>query len=187
MGSYYYLLPGTSPTYHADRFINRLLEIKNSRNLRSGSILLVADIHTQCSAAEMVTFVQRIKQRTGIYPVVYLENGETIRRTLNNATRAQKSVLRQCPYWLALYTNKNSGLKTPRKLTKASGVWSDWCMWQYGGVWWQNGRSLPHHYRGGNWRTPKYFGDLDRPIERSGFNGNTEQFYNFWKRRAWAW
>lgn len=187
LGSYYYLLPGTSPTYHADRFVNRLLEIKSSHGLRTGSILLVADIHTQCSAAEMVAFVQRIKQRTGIYPVVYLENSSTIRRTLNNATRAQKSVLRECPYWLALYTNTNPGLKTPLKLTKASGVWSDWCMWQYGGVWWQNGRSIPHHYRGGNWRTPKYFGVLDRPIERSGFNGNTEQFYNFWKRRAWAW
>ncbi|MFK7911287.1 MAG: GH25 family lysozyme [Akkermansiaceae bacterium] len=187
LGSYYYLLPNTSPSYHADRFINRLLEIKKSRGLRTGSILLVADIHTNCSAAEMVAFVEGIKKRTGKYPVVYLENSSAIRRTLNNATRAHKSVLRKCPYWLALYSNTNSGLETPRKLTKASGVWGDWCMWQYGGVWWKNGRSVPYNYRGGKWKTPKYFGNLDRPVERNGFNGTTEELYAFWEKHSWAW
>ena len=187
LGSYYYLLPGTSPTYHADRFIDRLHSIKRSRGLRTGSILLVADIHTRCSASEMVTFVKRIKERTGKYPVVYLENSSSIRNTLRNATSAQKSVLRKCPYWLALYSNSNPGLETPRKLAQASGVWSDWCMWQYGGVWWENGRSVPYNYRGGSWRTPKYFGNLDRPIERSAFNGSHEQFYAFWRSRSWAW
>ena len=187
LGSYYYLLPGTSPIYHADRFINRLLEIKNSRGLRTDRILLVADMDTRCTAAEMVAFVQRIKQRTGKYPVVYLENSSTIRRTLNNATHVQKAILRQCPYWLALYSSKNVGLETPQKLANASGVWSDWCMWQYGGVWWQNGRSVPYNYRGGSWRTPKYFGNLDRPIERSGFNGSTAELYTFWNNRAWTW
>lgn len=187
LGSYYYLLPGSSPTYHADRFISRLREIKTSRGIRASQILLVADIDTHCSAASIVAFVKRLKERTGKYPVVYLENSDAIRRTLQNATRSQKSVLRQCPYWLALYSNKNPGLETPMKLAKASGVWSSWCMWQYGGVWWKNGKSQPYHYRGGNWRTPKYFGNLDRPTERSGFNGSTKELYAFWNKRAWKW
>lgn len=187
LGSYYFLLPDSSPTYHAERFISRLREIKSSRGIRTNSILLVADIDTRCSAANIVTFVSRIKQLTGKYPVVYLENSGTIRRTLQNATSRQKSILRRCPYWLALYSNKHANLETPQKLAKASGIWSDWCMWQYGGVWWKNGRSNPYNYRGGSWRTPKYFGNLDRPIERSGFNGTTKELYSFWKKQAWSW
>tara|TARA_B110000908_G_C10267017_1_gene465213 strand:- start:8185 stop:9021 length:837 start_codon:yes stop_codon:yes gene_type:complete len=187
LGSYYYLLPGSSASYHADRFISRLHEIKSSRGIRSGQILLVADIDTNCSAANMVAFVSRIKKLTGKYPVVYLENSSTIRNTLQNATRSQKSILGKCPYWLALYSNNNKGLETPKKLAKASGIWSTWCMWQYGGVWWKNGRSNPFNYRGGSWRTPKYFGNLDRPTERNGFNGSTKELYSFWNKQAWAW
>lgn len=187
LGSYYRLLPESDPVYHADRFLSRLREIKASRGLRTPQILLVVDADVHSSAAQIVRFVSRIKERTGKYPVVYLENGDAIRRTLQNATRSQKSVLRQCPYWLALYSNNHTGLETPAKLAKASGVWSTWCMWQYGGVWWKNGRSRPYNYRGGNWRTPRYFGNLDRPVERSGFNGSTEALYAFWQRQSWAW
>jgi len=187
LGSYYFLLPGSSPTHHADRFISRLREIKSTRGIRTNSILLVADIDTRCSAANIVAFVSRIKKITGQYPVVYLENSDTIRSTLQNATSRQKSILRKCPYWLALYSNKYANLETPKKLAKASGIWSTWCMWQYGGVWWKNGRSNPYNYRGGSWHTPKYFGDLDRPIERNGFNGSTKELYSFWKKQAWAW
>ncbi|MCP5538391.1 MAG: hypothetical protein H7A51_19425 [Akkermansiaceae bacterium] len=187
LGSYYHLLKDSAPNYHAERFINRLREIKSSRGIRANQILLVTDIATDCSAANIVAFVSRIKQLTGRYPVVYLENSSTIRRTLQNATSSQKAVLRRCPYWLALYSNTNKGLETPYKLAKASGVWSDWCMWQYGGVWWSNGTSRPYNYRGGSWRTPKYFGNLDRPVERNGFNGSTEELHAFWKKQAWNW
>ena len=141
LGAYYRLLPDSSPIYHADRFLNRLREIKSSRGIHTAQILLVVDADVHSSANQIVRFVSRIKERTGKYPVIYLENGAAIRRTLQNATRAQKSILRQCPYWLALYSNTHTGLETPAKLARASGVWSDWCMWQYGGVWWKNGRS----------------------------------------------
>ncbi|WP_435893609.1 GH25 family lysozyme [Oceaniferula spumae] len=187
LGSYYYLLPGTSPSYHAERFINRLREIKASRGIRADRILLVADIDTNCRADEIVAFVSRVQQLTGKYPVVYLENGSAIRRTLQNATGAQKSILRKCPYWLALYSNTNAGLETPQKLADASGVWNTWCMWQYGGVWWKNGRSQPYNYRGGSWKTPKYFGNLDRPTERNGFNGSLEELRQFWFKQSWVW
>ncbi|GAA5495354.1 hypothetical protein Rhal01_01529 [Rubritalea halochordaticola] len=187
LGSYYYLLPDSDPHYHAHRFINRLRSIKASRGLRTDRILLVADIHTDCSISRAVYFVSEIKSITGKYPVIYIENGPGMRARLNAASAREKSILRQCPYWLALYSDKHAGLETPLRLTQASGIWSNWVMWQYGGVWWKNGRSVPHNYHRGSWHTPKYFGNLDRPIERSGFNGSTSELYSFWNSRAWKW
>jgi hypothetical protein len=171
----------------ADKYIARLREIKRSRNLHTPKILLAADIHTKCQAWQIVAYLKRIKELTGVTPVVYLENSGSIRRTLNAATPAQKRFLRQHPYWLALYSTSNTGLETPQKLADASGVWNTWAMWQYGGVWWENGRSKPHYYRGGSWNTPKYFGNLSQPTERNGFNGSRAAFYQFWNKHAWAW
>jgi GH25 family lysozyme M1 (1,4-beta-N-acetylmuramidase) len=187
LGTYYYLLPDSNPTALADKYIARLRQIKRSRNLQTRKILLAADIHTQCQAWQIVAYLKRIKQLTGVTPVVYLENSDSIRRTLNNASASQKRFLRQHPYWLALYSSGYSGLETPQKLANASGVWGSWAMWQYGGVWWENGGSKPHHYRGGSWRTPKYFGNLSQPTERNGFNGSKAALYRFWNRHSWAW
>lgn len=187
IGSYYYVLPGESAKVQAHRYINRLRQIKSNRGLTSDKILMVADMHTKLQPSVMVSFIKEVRQLTGVYPVVYIENSSTIRARLRSATSSQKSTLRKCPYWLALYSNTHNGLKTPQQLTDASDVWSTWAMWQYGGVWWENGRSKPHHYRGGSWRTPKYFGNLDRPIERNGFNGSTQQLYAFWDKHSWRW
>lgn len=187
LGTYYYLLPDSNPTALADQYIARLREIKRSRNLQTPKVLLAADIHTHCQAWQIVAYLKRIKELTGVTPVVYLENSSAIRRTLNAATPAQKRFLRQHPYWLALYSSSNSGLETPQKLADASGVWNTWAMWQYGGVWWEKGRSKPHNYRGGSWKTPKYFGNLSQPTERNGFNGSPAAFYQFWQKHSWAW
>lgn len=187
LGTYFYLLPSDNPTATADRYIARLQQIKRSRGLRTSKVLLCADIHPKCSAWQIVTYLKRIKQRTGVTPVVYLENSDSLRSTLNNASRSQKSFLRKHPYWLALYSDKSARFPTPQKLAEGSGIWSNWVMWQYGGVWWKNGRSNPYYYRGGNWQTPKYFGDLSQPTERNGFNGSKEELYAFWNKHSWAW
>jgi GH25 family lysozyme M1 (1,4-beta-N-acetylmuramidase) len=187
LGTYYYVLPGESASRQADRYLGRLRSIKSSRGLRTSKVLLVADFDTNCSAALMAGFVSEIHQRTGVHPVVYLENSSVIRNTLRYASPSQKTKLGRCPYWLALYSDKNTGLETPLKLAHASGIWHDWAMWQYGGVFWQGGRSKIHHYQAGNWKTPAYFGNLDRPIERSGFNGSVSQLHSFWNKHSWAW
>lgn len=187
LGSYYFLTPDHSPQLQAQQFISRLKQIKHERNLRTDRILLVADIHTNCRPAQMIAFIDEIQRLTGTLPIVYLENSGTIRANLRAATPAQKHRLRQCPYWLALYSDRYTGLESPQALANASGVWSDWCMWQYGGVWWENGRSKIHHFSAGNWRTPAYFGNLDRPLERSGFNGSTSELYRFWNNHSWQW
>lgn len=187
LGTYYYVLPNESASRQAERYLNRLRAIKSSRGLRTSRVLLVADFDTHCRASLMVGFVSEIHQRTGVHPVVYLENSSTIRNTLRYATPSQKAKLRRCPYWLALYSNSNPGLETPRQLAHASGIWHDWAMWQYGGVFWKGGRSKIYNYQGGNWHTPAYFGNLDRPIERSGFNGSSSQMHSFWRKHSWAW
>ncbi len=187
LGSYYYFLPGSSADYHAHRFINRLREIKANRGIRADRILLVADIDTKCKPAEIVAFVSKIKDLTGKYPVIYLENSDPLRQNLRNASRSQKSIMRKCPYWLALYSTKHEKIKTPKQLTKASGIWSDWSIWQYGGVWWEHGRSQPHSYRNGSWKTPKYFGNIDRPLERNGYNGSLDELHQFWFENSWVW
>lgn len=187
LGTYFYLLPDDNPTATAERYINRLKQIKYSKGLRTKKILLCADIHPKCRASQIVSYLKHIHRLTGVRPVVYLENSNSLRRTLRTASSSQKNFLRKHPYWLALYSTDHKTYKTPRQLTEGSGVWNNWVMWQYGGVWWKNGRSKPYHYRGGNWQTPRYFGSLSQPLERNGFNGSTKELYAFWDKHSWTW
>jgi len=187
LGAYHYLQPYGSATTQADLFVNRLKTIKQSRGIGAGRILLVADVDQKATIPHVIRFVERIKQRTGIWPLIYIENGELIRSRLRNATRSQKNILRKCPYWLALYSNKYPGISTPQALIKATRVWSTWALWQYGGVEWERGRSRSKHYRGGSWVTPKYFGDMSKPLERNGFNGSERELYTLWSKHGWKW
>lgn len=187
IGTYYYILPHLSARRQAVHYLDRLRKIKSSHGLQSQSVLLAADFDTKCSSSQMAAFVKEIHRRTGVYPLVYLENSEGVRQELRNASSSQKAILRRCPYWLALYSNTYPGIATPKKLAQASGVWSNWAMWQYGGVFWENGRSKVHNYQGGSWQTPKYFGTVDRPLERNGFNGSTAELYAFWDKHSWEW
>lgn len=187
LGSYHYLQPYGSAVKQADLFVDRLKSIKRSRGIKASRIVLVADIDQKATVPHMVSFVERIHYRTGKWPMIYIENGELIRSRLRNATSAQKRVLKKCPYWLALYSNKYSGIETPQKLIEATEVWNTWALWQYGGVEWERGRSRAKHYRGGSWVTPQYFGNMSKPLERNGFNGSKRELYILWENHGWKW
>lgn len=187
IGTYHYLTPHTSATRQADFYISRLRSIKATKNLHTSRVLLVADIDSKCTVPHMIRFVQRIKNRTGVYPLIYIENGELIRARLRRASSRQKAILRRCPYWLALYSNKYPGIPTPQALIRATKVWNTWAMWQYGGVLWERGRSRAKHYEAGSWDTPRYFSNLSKPIERNGFNGTREELYQMWRQHSWRW
>jgi GH25 family lysozyme M1 (1,4-beta-N-acetylmuramidase) len=187
LGAYHYVTPYTNASVQADRFVARLKAIKKSRGLRTKSILLVGDMDSKCTVPHMITFIKRIKSLTGNYPVVYIENGELIRSRLRKATYLQKRILRQCPYWLALYSPNYPGIATPKQLINATDVWKTWALWQYGGVEWERGRSVAKHYKKGSWHTPRYFGNLSKPIERNGFNGSKQELYQFWAKHSWRW
>ncbi len=179
LGTYYYALKNVDPVWQADQYVARLRQIAAGRR-----VLLVGDFDTKSSPADMVKFIDRIEQQTGVLPVIYLENSGRMRATLSNASSAQKRRIRQCPYWLALYSH-SSGFQTPQKLLEAYDVWDEWALWQYAGVEW-SGRSVSKHYRHGPWQAPEYFGTMDRPLEHNAFNGTEEELKSFWVKHSWV-
>ena len=183
LGTYYFVLKTSSAASQADLYINRLREIVASKGLTGNKILLVGDFDTKSSPADLIAFIDRVEQRTGVLPAIYLENSDTLRRSLSNATPAQKRRICQCPYWIALYSH-NSGFETPKSLMRAYGIWSDWALWQYAGVEW-SGRSLPKHYCHGPCQSPAYFGTMERPLEHNAFNGSVDDLNAFWDKHSW--
>jgi hypothetical protein len=182
LGTYYFVLRTSDPVWQADRYVDRLKEIAASRGLNR-PILLVGDFDTKSKASDMVKFINRIEQRTGKLPVIYLENSDAMRSTLSNASGAEKRRIRQCPYWIALYGHGN-GFRTPKDLMQAYDVWGDWALWQYAGVEWSR-RSVSKHYHHGPWKSPEYFGTMDRPLEHNAFNGSVDDLRGFWARHSW--
>jgi Glycosyl hydrolases family 25 len=182
LGTYYFVLKDTSPVWQADQYISRLRQIAATRGLRGQRILLVGDFDTKSSPADLVAFIDRVEQQTGVLPAIYLENSAKLRSSLSRASAAQKNRIRQCPYWIALYSHND--FETPKSLMEAYGVWDDWAMWQYAGVEW-SGRSVSKHYRHGPWQSPTYFGGMDRPLEHNAFNGSVNDLNAFWQKHSW--
>lgn len=196
IGAYHFVLPNTNPVTQANQFVDRVRGIARSQGLKR-SILLVGDFDAKTKATDMAKFINQIKARTGTLPIVYLENSDAIKTQLRNADARTKAIIRQCPYWMALYGHVDSGDSkysanrplTPSVLLDIYQTWGNWSMWQYGGVNWNRsrGRSEAKHYSYGTFRSPRYFGNLDRPTERNVFNGTTAELYTFWERYAWKW
>ena len=190
LGTYYFIRPSSSITKQAEKYIARLREIKKSRGLVTEKILLVGDIDTKCTPEQIITFIDHIEKLTGVTPVIYLENSKDLITRLSSAPKALRKQIARAPYWLALYSNYNKErphIKTPEDLTKAYNIWDTWAMWQYGGVLWEKGKSSPKHYSNGDWKTPAYFGTLDRPCERNGFNGSEKELREFWEKHSYKW
>jgi hypothetical protein len=109
---------------------------------------------------------------------------------LSNAPAAAKARLRQAPYWLALYAHDSGAGPlfpapgNPKGLVDQYKVWSNWTLWQYGGVDWERGGSKGKVYNHGLWRFPAYFGNMDRPVERNVFNGSPAGLQAFWQRHG---
>ncbi|MFT3990184.1 MAG: GH25 family lysozyme [Luteolibacter sp.] len=183
LGTYYFVLAGVDPVWQADQYLARLQQISAERGLHGQKILLVGDVDTKSSARDVVAFIDRIHSRTGVYPVIYLENSDRLRHTLNQATADQKRTMRKCPYWIALY-RPTGAYRTPKDLMAAYNVWDDWAMWQYAGVEWER-RSVSKHYHAGPWRSPEFFGTMDRPLEHNAFNGDVDDLGSFWNKHSW--
>lgn len=184
LGTYYFVLKSKDPAAQADHYISLLRGIAASRGLLGRRVLLVGDFDTKSSPADLVAFIDRVEQRTGVLPAIYLENSDRLRASLSQASPSQKRRICQCPYWIALYA-PSSGFENPKKLMKAYGIWSDWAMWQYAGVEW-HGRSVPKHYHHGPWKSPAYFGSMDRPLEHNAFNGDLDDLDDFWSTHSWG-
>jgi GH25 family lysozyme M1 (1,4-beta-N-acetylmuramidase) len=189
-GVYYRLQNHVSPITQADQFVNRAFSLAKGRSWRAPALLLCADYDANSRLSDIIQFMDRVEARTGVIPVSYLENSPHLKILLGGADAATKAKLRRSPYWLALYAHDSGAGPlfpapgSPRGLLDQYRVWSDWTLWQYGGVDWAGGRSQPKVYNHGRYRFSSYFGNLDRPIERNVFAGSPEALVNFWQRHG---
>jgi GH25 family lysozyme M1 (1,4-beta-N-acetylmuramidase) len=192
LGAYHFVTMDQDPAYQADSFVNRVSAIARARGISKRKILLVGDFDTKSSPDRLVRFIERIEQRTGILPVVYLENSDALRASLSAATPDQTRRIRRAPYWIALYgpggtERRMGGDLTPDSLMAQYGIWNSWAMWQYGGVNWSNGRSTAKHYNTGSWRSSTHFGNMAHPMERNVFKGDLAGLRAFWNRHSYQW
>ena len=191
-GVYYRLQTHVDAVKQADQFVSRAQAIARSRGWNAPALLLCGDFDARSRLSDILRFSDRVRSRTGVTPVAYLENSTHLKLLLRNADPAAKAKLRRMPYWLALYAHDSGDTPqfpapgNPRGLVNQYDVWSDWTLWQYGGVDWSRGRSRPRVYSHGAYRFPLYFGNLDRPIERNVFNGSSGALQSFWRSHGIA-
>ena len=132
LGAYHYA-NANDPVRQADHFLSAVSSAwaQVDSAARGPGVLLVLDFEKNghypggtMRVDQAVAFVERIRQRTGVYPGIY--SGEYhLRQALNSrkVTNSQRSVLAKCWLWMANYHNE------PR----ATAPWSYWSLWQYCG------------------------------------------------------
>jgi GH25 family lysozyme M1 (1,4-beta-N-acetylmuramidase) len=189
-GVYYRLQTHVDAVAQADQFISRAQALVRGRSWNAPSLLLCGDFDAKSRMSDILRFMGRVESRTGVVPVAYLENSTHLKQLLGGADAETKAKLRSMPYWLALYSHHGGAGPdfpapgTPNGLLKQYRVWSEWTLWQYGGVDWERGRSRPKVYSAGAHRFPLYFGNVDRPLERNVFNGSLAALQTFWQRHG---
>jgi GH25 family lysozyme M1 (1,4-beta-N-acetylmuramidase) len=189
-GVYYRLQNHVSPVVQADQFVNRVYAIARSRSWKAPALLLCGDYDAKSKLSDITRFMDRVEQRTGVVPVAYLENSQHLKLLLGRASARDKAKIRRAPYWLALYSHESGAGPIfpapgiPENLTKQYNLWPDWTLWQYGGVAWEGGRSRPKVYSHGRYSFSRYFGNLDRPVERNVFKGSEAALNSFWQRHG---
>ena len=191
-GVYYRVQKHVSITRQADQFIARARTLNRYRPAGAAPLLLCGDYDGDLSLSAILTFMDRVESKTGVVPVAYLENSQALKIKMSQANSRTKARIRRAPYWLALYSHESGkgpifdAPGTPDGLVKQYNMWSNWTLWQYGGVNWENGASSPKVYSHGRYRFPKYFGRMDRPMERNVFRGSYKQLSAFWARHGLA-
>jgi lysozyme len=174
-GAYHYA-NGSDPIRQADHFLSVVSSAwaqANPVTRPSAGVLLVLDFEKNghypggsMRPEQAVAFVERIRQRTGVYPGVY--SGEYhLSQVLNSprVTPAQKRTLTNCWLWIANYH------KEPR----ATAPWSFWSLWQYTG----DGKcGLPRS------SYPTRIANIAK-AELNIFRGNLSSLQDFWQRRGW--
>jgi len=174
-GAYHYA-DATDPVRQADHFLSVVSSCWVQANpvvRASSGVLLVLDFEKNghypggsMRPDQAVAFVERIHERTGVYPGIY-GSEYYLRQVLNSpkVSYAQKRTLTNCWLWIANYHYQ------PR----ATAPWDYWALWQYCG----DGKcDLP--------RSAYPIGVANiRKAERNIFRGNQSDLQDFWQRRAW--
>jgi len=173
-GAYHYA-NASDPVRQADHFLSAVASAwaQVDSAARGPGVLLVLDFEKNghypggtMRVDQAVAFVERIRQRTGIYPGIY--SGEYhLRQSMNSSkvTNGQRSVLAKCWLWMANYHSE------PR----ATAPWSYWSLWQ--------------HCGDGKGARPRSAYPISvaniKKAERNIFRGNQSDLKEFWQGRAW--
>jgi lysozyme len=174
-GAYHYA-NASDPIRQADHFLSVVSTAWSQANPAtrpSAGVLLVLDFEKNghypggtMRPDQAVAFVERIRERTGVYPGIY--SGEYhLRQVLNSpkVTNAQKRILTNCWLWIANYHYE------PR----STAPWNYWALWQYTG----DGKcGLPRA------SYPISVANI-RKAELNIFRGSRNDLEDFWQRRAW--
>lgn len=169
----FHFADATDPIRQAEHFLSVVESNWRGPTIHPNGILLVLDFEKNghypggtMRVDQAVTFVERIKQRTGKYPGIY-SNEYRIRQVLNSpkVTAAQRQVLRNCWLWIANYHYE------PRQTSP----WGHWTLWQYTG---DGVCDLPRSTH------PKSVANIKK-AERNIFRGSREALAAFWEEHAW--
>jgi lysozyme len=169
----YHFGDATDPIRQAEHFLSVVESQSRGPALKPDSILLVLDFEKNghypggtMRVDQAVTFVERIRQRTGKYPGLYCSEFR-LRQVLFSpkVTAAQRQTLSNCWLWIANYHFE------PRN----TAPWSRWTLWQYTG---DGLCDLPRR------SYPKGVANM-RKAERNIFRGSPTMLEAFWQEHAW--
>ena len=172
----YHFADATNPIRQADHFLNVVASSlpHTAPEQRPPGVLLVLDFEKNghypggtMNVAQAAAFVERIRERTGNYPGVYMSEYR-IRQMLGAASvrAADRRSLTNCWLWIANYHFE------PRN----TAPWSRWQMWQYTGDGKCDLRPRSMY--------PKSVANI-RKAERNIFRGNNATLEDFWQTHAW--
>jgi lysozyme len=171
----YHFADATDPVRQADFFLSAVESAwrRAGPGSRPNEVLLVLDFEKNghypggtMRIDQAVKFVERIRERTGVYPGIY--SGENRIRGIINSTgvsTVDKQALARCWLWVANYHYE------PRSIAP----WGHWTMWQYTG---DGVCDLPRS------AYPKSIANI-RNAERNIFRGNAEAARAFWQEHGW--
>lgn len=171
----YHFADATDPVRQADFFLSAVESAwrRAGSASRPNEILLVLDFEKNghypggtMRIDQAVKFVERIRERTGVYPGIY--SGENRIRGIINSTEVStvdKQALARCWLWVANYHYE------PRSIAP----WGHWTLWQYTG---DGVCDLPRS------AYPKSIANI-RNAERNIFRGNADAARAFWQEHGW--
>lgn len=169
----YHFANATDPIRQAEFFLNTVESSWRGPALRPNGVLLVLDFEKNghypggsMRVDQAVTFVERIRQRTGRYPGLYCSEYR-LRQMLygKKVTAAQRQSLANCWLWIANY----------HFVPRNTAPWSHWTLWQYTG---DGVCDLPRS------SYPKGIANI-KHAERNIFRGNISMLETFWQEHAW--
>lgn len=169
----YHFGDATDPIRQVEHFLSVVESQWRGPTLHPNGILLVLDFEKNghypggtMRVDQAVTFVERIRQRTGRYPGLYCSEYR-LRQVLfgPKVTAAQRRTLANCWLWIANYHFE------PRN----TAPWSRWTLWQYTG---DGVCDLPRA------SYPKGVANI-KHAERNIFRGSPSMLEAFWQEHGW--